>query len=106
MEGPKLDEVAGRLAAEGWYKDPYGKHDDRWLSDGEPTSLVRDDGIESHDPPPDTPLPTTLVRSEASNEPSDGEDLRRADDAEREPPYDSDSAVQAELDTLTLWGPD
>ena len=97
---PKLDEVAERLVAEGWYKDPYGKHDDRWLSAGEPTSLVRDAGIESRDPPPDTPLPTTLVPSETSNQASDGDDLRRADDAEREPPYDRDSVVQAELDAF------
>jgi len=92
-------EVAA-LRAEGWYNDPYSKHDDRWFSDGEPTSLVRDAGIESRDPPPDTPLPTTLVPSETSNQASDGDDLRRADDAEREPPYDRDSVVQAELDAF------
>jgi hypothetical protein len=103
---PKLDQVAERLGAEGWYKDPYRKHDDRWFSDGEPTSLVRDGEIESRDPPPDTPLPATLVPSETSNQANDGEDLRRPDDAEREPPSDPDSAVEEELDTITLSGPD
>lgn len=102
----RLDEVVESLAAEGWYKDPYRKHDDRWFSDGKPTSLVRDGRIESRDPPPDTPLPMRLVRSETSNQASDGNDLLRADDAEREPPYDRDKAVEEELDTLTLWGPD
>jgi hypothetical protein len=28
--------------AEGWYRDPYGIHQDRWFSAGTPTSLVRD----------------------------------------------------------------
>lgn len=101
----RLDEVP-ELRAEGWYKDPYGKHDDRWFSDGEPTALVRDVEIESKDPPPDGPLPTTLVRSETPNEARDGSDLLRADDAEREPPYDGDSAVLEELDTVTFLGPD
>jgi hypothetical protein len=68
--------------------------------------LVRDGRIESRDTPPDSPLPTTLVRSETSNQASDGNDLRRADDAEREPPYDRDGAVEEELDNITLWGPD
>jgi hypothetical protein len=36
------------MQPEGWYLDPYGIHRDRWYSDGQPTSLVRDDGIESH----------------------------------------------------------
>jgi hypothetical protein len=40
------------MRAQGWYRDPYGSHDERWFSDGEPTSLVCDDGIESHDAPP------------------------------------------------------
>ncbi|MGA3353214.1 MAG: hypothetical protein ABSD85_08530 [Acidimicrobiales bacterium] len=98
--------MTGPVGAEGWYNDPYRKHDDRWFSDGKPTSLVRDGRIESRDTPPDSPLPTTLVRSETSNQASDGNDLRRADDAEREPPYDRDGAVEEELDNITLWGPD
>jgi hypothetical protein len=38
--------------AQGWYRDPFGHHEARWFSDGRPTSLVRDDGIESTDDPP------------------------------------------------------
>ena len=90
--------------AEGWYKDPYRIHDDRWFSDGMATSLVRDGEIESRDPPPDGPIPTELVRSETSQA-SDGSDLRRADDAEREAPDDRSGAVQEDLDNISLWGP-
>ena len=39
--------------AEGWYTDPYGRHEARWMSDGTPTELVRDLGVESYDAPPD-----------------------------------------------------
>ena len=46
--------------AQGWYSDPYGNHKARWFSDGRPTALVRDDGVESTDPPPDIPFVGTL----------------------------------------------
>lgn len=42
--------------AQGWYSDPYGYHKARWFSDGRPTTLVRDDGVESSDPPPEAPF--------------------------------------------------
>jgi hypothetical protein len=32
---------------EGWYTDPFGRHEARWLSDGSPTKLVRDGDAES-----------------------------------------------------------
>lgn len=49
--------------------DPYGSHDDRWFSDGEPTSLVRDQGIESCDEPPRGQLPLgPLGRDEPGQE--------------------------------------
>ena len=51
----------GTNAAEGWYRDPFGIHEDRWMSQGKPTKLVRDSGTESYDPPPDLPLPAELV---------------------------------------------
>jgi hypothetical protein len=72
--------------AEGWYRDPYGLHDDRWFSDGRPTNLVRDQGIESHDEPPKGPPPP--LESIAEIEVDDGRDLLRADDGEREPEYE------------------
>ena len=40
------------MGPQGWYRDPYGSHDDRWFSDGKPSSLVRDQGAESYDDPP------------------------------------------------------
>jgi hypothetical protein len=68
---------------EGWFTDPYGRHDARWMSDGTPTGLVRDGSVESTDPPPDGPATVAPVRIGAEG-PGDvgGGDLRRADDAE------------------------
>jgi len=40
------------MRVQGWYPDPYERHDDRWFSDGKPTRLVRDQGTESYDEPP------------------------------------------------------
>jgi hypothetical protein len=48
---------------EGWYKDPYGLHIDRWMSDGKPTRLVRDGDRESDDEPPASRPTQPLVRS-------------------------------------------
>jgi hypothetical protein len=69
--------------AEGWYYDPYGIHSDRWFSDGYPTNLVRDRGVDSRDEPPpeEPPLPLVPV---AEIQGSDGDDLLRADVAKRE----------------------
>lgn len=37
----------------GWHPDPFGVHEERYVSvDGEATKLVRDGGAESYDPPP------------------------------------------------------
>jgi hypothetical protein len=30
------------MKAQGWYRDPYLVHEDRYFSDGQPTKLVRD----------------------------------------------------------------
>jgi hypothetical protein len=38
----------------GWQSDPFGLHEQRYFSQGEPTKLVRDGGVESYDPPPTT----------------------------------------------------
>ena len=44
----------------GFFDDPYGRHEERWISRGKPTQFVRDARVESIDPPPpDAPrLPT------------------------------------------------
>jgi hypothetical protein len=67
-------------SAEGWYVDPYGEHDARWFSEGTPTSLVRDDSIESRDEPPERPFVGPLERPEPSHT-ATASDMRRADDS-------------------------
>jgi hypothetical protein len=69
------------VSEEGWYNDPYPRHESRWISDGTPTALVRDAGVESQDPPPDEPI-TVAMQRVAEAMPVDGTDLNRADDAE------------------------
>ncbi len=76
------------MPADGWYVDPFGKHEATWISENAPTALVRDGHVESHEPPPDTgfseehePLPDV--------DRADGGDFRRADDVEAGDP-DSD----------------
>ena len=67
--------------AEGWYTDPFGKHEARWMSDGTPTKLVRDQGDESYDDPPDeepTVTPSRIVEEQTA----DGSDLLRAGDGD------------------------
>lgn len=43
----------------GWNTDPSGRHQERYFSGGQPTTLVRDAGRESHDPVPLTSAPET-----------------------------------------------
>ncbi len=69
------------MEEEGWYVDPYGVHEARWISAGTPTALVRDGNVEAQDPAPNTPyvgqfeeLPETVPR--------DADDLLRADSAD------------------------
>jgi hypothetical protein len=37
---------------QGWRTDPFGRHEFRYFSEGEPTRLVRDRGVDSYDEPP------------------------------------------------------
>jgi hypothetical protein len=71
------------MRAEGWYRDPYGLQDDRWFSDGRPTRLVRDSGVESYDDPPSENSPAELVP--VAGGPAYSSDTERADAAERPP---------------------
>lgn len=68
-------------AAEGWYRDPYGIHQDRWFSAGTPTSLVRDGDAEGRDDPPAYAPPVPLEEI-PDNDPFPEDALRRADEAE------------------------
>ena len=73
LAGVDTGDVDGDGArAQGWYCDPYGLHQDRWMSGGQPTSLVRDEGEESFDDPPwygpPGPLAPAAVRPPAGNQ--------------------------------------
>ena len=89
--------------AQGWYLDPYGIHQDRWFSQGQPTKLVRDEGRECYDPAPDQPLPVgDLVPAAVGGEDvGDGADLRRADDASSDP-FDPEKARRAAFDIFGM----
>jgi hypothetical protein len=66
---------------EGWYTDPFARHDARWMSAGTPTRLVRDGDVELYDEPPDeepSVTPSPIAEQQVSN----GSDLLRADGAE------------------------
>jgi hypothetical protein len=92
-------------SAEGWYRDPYGIHQDRWFSAGTPTSLVRDQGVEGHDDPPGYPPPGPPAEiPEIDKFPAD--DLRRADEKEaNDGPYDPErTAEQAGDAAVTGFG--
>jgi hypothetical protein len=47
----------------GWYADPLGRHEERWMSEGKPTSLVRDGGVEAHEEVGDEPVAPTKAQS-------------------------------------------
>jgi hypothetical protein len=83
------------MKAEGWYHDPYRLHEARWISDGTPTALVRDGGVESQDPPPATPFEGRLEPIEPIGEdtPTEGEDLLRADNEDPDGIFDPNAAV-------------
>ena len=93
--------------AQGWYRDPYCIHQDRYFSAGMATKLVRDGGREAYDAPPDQPLPDGVLvpADEMGEEKWDGTSMRRADDASTKP-YNSADARRAALDVFdrsTNW---
>jgi hypothetical protein len=86
------------MKPQGWYRDPFGVHQDRYFSDGNPTKLVRDGAAEAYDEPPPGPLPGPLVEIPPS-EPEGSSGLRRADDCERKP------GMPAIEDPAMFYGP-
>jgi hypothetical protein len=91
----------GTLSAEGWYRDPFAVHEDRWMSQGQPTKLCRDGGTESYDPPPDLPLPDALVPVTSDSEAAaDNSALSRSGEAGQEP-YSDQRAFRAALDAIS-----
>ena len=75
-----------------------------WFSAGQPSSLVRDNGVESKDPPPSEPFKGPLVL--AANGPgtnANGDDLRRVGDRQGDS-YEAGKAFEAAVDAST-WFP-
>jgi hypothetical protein len=68
----------------GWYTDPFGRHEARWMSDGVPTKLVRDAELESYDEPPDSPPTHAWIPIEPPSGLVTSADTLRADVAEAE----------------------
>jgi hypothetical protein len=56
--------VDNELEVEGWYKDPFARHELRWFSAGTATNLVRDGDAITQDEPPDEPFDGPLVEAE------------------------------------------
>jgi hypothetical protein len=88
----------------GWFRDPYHLHEFRYFSEGNPTKLVRDAGLESFDPPPDIPMPEAPIPAPSHAGQSGGADMRRADDAEREGPYDRRAACDKATSAFVRLG--
>lgn len=107
--------------AQGWYRDPYHVHQDRYFSAGQPTKLVRDDGREGSDEPPDQPYAASdlvrvpeeeddfggrdLLRADAAERRGRSRDLRRADDASLDSPYDAGKARRRVFDQFDRMQP-
>jgi hypothetical protein len=95
--------------AEGWYRDPYDVHEERWISSGKPTSVVRDGKNEGQDDPPDRQptRPYVLMLPDPASS-AGSRDLLRADDAERQPSPDlgfySEVAMDASIAGPTFLG--
>ena len=85
--------------AEGWCTDPFGRHEARWMSNGEPTKLVRDAGVDSFDAPPEEAPRQAAVKIEHP-ESARANDLRRADSAQAGEPPDSRDYWERVLDGL------
>jgi len=87
------------MKPEGWYTDPYARHEARWLSDGVPTKLVRDGETTSYDEPPGGPFVRQPEVIDFHPGEGNANDLRRADDAERGPTdLDLDEAWMRAMD--------
>ena len=79
-------------------------HEFRYFSEGNPTKLVRDGALESFDPPPTSPCPTPSSGPPRRQPLRGAADMRRADDAEREAPYDRRTACQKATSSIVRFG--
>lgn len=88
--------------AEGWFIDSYGIHEQRWVSAGRPSSLVRDGGNEAKDEPPDRPATLPFVTAPVDESLGD-RDLLRADDADNQPIPPSDIYGEVATDANVVF---
>lgn len=89
--------------AEGWYADGCGRHEARWYSYGEPTALVRDGGVESHDPVGADEHDRCAIAVELVEQAAGPVDLRRADEADTAGPGSTrEGAERAEAAAIWL----
>ncbi len=56
------------MEVDGWHPDPFGIHEERLFAQGQPTSLVRNDGIGSFASPPGGADPVAPGRAEGAGE--------------------------------------
>ena len=54
-------------ALHGWQTDPFNRHEERWMSDGKATGLVRDGGIETREPMDEENVPVRPVPTGAGS---------------------------------------
>jgi len=95
----------GESLMEGWYTDPFGRHAARWLSNGQPTTLVRDGDTEAYDDPPAGPWIADPVSLDADPTATGGSDLLRADGAQSAEPYEKKKALWAAVDQAAVPTP-
>jgi hypothetical protein len=55
---------------QGWHPDPFGLHEVRYFSVGNPTKLVRDGRVEAYDEPPEGPVPAAASVAATVSAPS------------------------------------
>ncbi len=94
----QLDQQGETMNEEGWYIDPYRRHEARWISAGTPTSLVRDGSVEAQDTPPNEPMPAE-IEPWAPYGVADASNLKRADDVEAQD-FDPKRLRQAAFDAI------
>ena len=99
MDTPEPDLTTKQVGGEeGWYTDPFARHEARWMSNGKPTKLVRDGGVDSYDDPPDE-KPTVKPLPIEGTEAQDGNDLLRADEPEHKS-FDPEASSRAVMDVF------
>jgi Protein of unknown function (DUF3592) len=93
----------GDAQAQGWYLDPYGVHEQRWISQGRQSNLVRDGRIEAKDPPPDGPPNRPFIKVTADPRSMSIRDMIRADGDKEAVSPDLGSYAVAAMDANVVF---